>query len=74
MSVFIPEVQAQAKAASLLLLQKVREYFKDETHRHEFEDWYEQRHGEKYTWKRVTELFPEKEKPPPVLQTEERQA
>lgn len=39
-SAFVPEVQAQAKAASLLLLQIVREYFKDPVHRAEFEDWY----------------------------------
>ena len=31
-SAFVPEVQAQAKAASLLLLQIVREYFKDPVH------------------------------------------
>lgn len=55
MSVFVPEVQAQARAASLLLVQRVREYFTDEGHRKEFEDWYEQKYGKKYTWKKVTE-------------------
>lgn len=50
-SVFVPEVQAQAKALSLLLAQTVREYFKDEEHRKEFETWYEQKYGRKYQWK-----------------------
>lgn len=54
MSVFVPEKQAQARAASLLLAQRVREYFKDEDHRREFEDWYRQKYGKEYTWKKVT--------------------
>ena len=54
MSVFVPEKQAQAKALSLLLAQRVREYFKDEQHRAEFEVWYERKTGEKYVWKKVT--------------------
>lgn len=29
MSMFVPEVQTQARAASLLLVQRVREYFTD---------------------------------------------
>lgn len=48
MSVFVPEVQAQARAASLLLAQRVREYFTDEGHRKAFEIWYEQKYGKKY--------------------------
>ena len=55
MSMFLPEVQAQARAASLLLAQIVREYFTDEGHRKEFEDWYRQRTGKDYTRKKVTE-------------------
>lgn len=39
MSAFVPEKQAQAKAASLLLAQRVRDYFKDEEHRRDFEVW-----------------------------------
>ena len=54
MSAFVPEKQAQAKAASLLLAQRVRDYFKDEGHRQEFERWYEKRCGKKYQWKGVT--------------------
>lgn len=54
MSVFVPEKQAQASALSLLVAQRVREYFKDEVHRAEFEKWYEQRYGKKYIWKKVT--------------------
>ena len=52
---FVPEVQAQARAASLLLVQRVREYFTDEGNRKEFEDWYRQRTDKDYTWKKVTE-------------------
>jgi hypothetical protein len=54
MSVLVPEKHAQARALSLLLAQKVRTYFKDEQHRRDFEDWYEQRYGKKYKWKKVT--------------------
>lgn len=53
MSVFVPEKQAQARAASLLIAQRVRDYFKDEDHRAEFERWYEERYGKKYAWKKV---------------------
>ena len=35
MSQFVPEKQAQARAASLLLAQRVRNYFKDEDHRNQ---------------------------------------
>lgn len=54
MSAFVPEKQAQAKAASLLLAQRVRDYFKDEEHRRDFEVWYEKRCGKKYQWKGVS--------------------
>lgn len=54
-SVFVPEKQAQARAASLLLVQRVRDYFKDSSHRAEFEDWYRRRYGKEYAWKKVTE-------------------
>lgn len=53
MSVFAPEKQAQAKALSLLLVGHVREYFKDEQHRAEFEAWYLKRFGKPYEWKPV---------------------
>ena len=49
-SVFVPEVQGQAEALSLLIVQSVREYFKDEENRKKFEQWYEQRCGKKYQW------------------------
>ena len=54
-SAFVPEVQAQARAASLLLVQIVREYFTDPVHRAECEDWYRKKTGEEYVWKEVTE-------------------
>ena len=49
-SAFVPEVQGQAKALSLLIAQYVREYFKDEENRKKFEQWYEQRYGKEYQW------------------------
>ena len=49
-SVFVPEVQGQAKALSLPIVQYVREYFEDEENRKKFEQWYEQRYGKKYQW------------------------
>ena len=54
MSIFVPEKQAQARAASLLLAQRVREFFKDAENRREFESWYEAKHGKKYEWRSVT--------------------
>lgn len=54
MSAFVAEKQGQAKAASLLLSQRVRNFFKDEGNRREFEVWYENRYGKKYEWKKVT--------------------
>jgi len=53
-SAFAPEKQAQAKAASLLLAQRVRSYFKDAQHRREFEIWYEKRYGKPYQWKGIS--------------------
>ena len=50
MSVFAPEKQAQARAASLLLAQRVREYFKNPDHRKAFEVWYLNRQGKPYVW------------------------
>ena len=54
MSAFVAEKQVQAMAASLLLAQKVRNYFKEEENRREFEVWYDARYGKKYEWKKVT--------------------
>lgn len=54
MSVFVPEKQVQARAVSLLLAQKVRDYFKDEAHRREFEEWHMAQYGTPYEWKKVT--------------------
>ena len=53
MSVFVPEKQAQAKALSLLLVGRVRDYFKSEEHRKEFEAWYLKRCGKPYEWKPI---------------------
>lgn len=58
MSTFVPEKQAQARVVGLFIAQRVRDYFKDATHRDEFEIWYEQRYGKKYTWVNVTKSRP----------------
>ena len=50
MSIFTPEKQAQARAASLLLAQRVREYFKNPDHRRAFEIWYLNRYEKPYVW------------------------
>lgn len=55
LSVFAPEVQAQARAASLLLAQRVRDYFKDSNHRKEFEQWYLKKYGTPYEWAKISE-------------------
>lgn len=55
MSAFVPEVQAQARAASRLLIRIVQEYFADPVHRAEFEVWYKKQTGEDYVWKKVTD-------------------
>ena len=44
-SAFAPEVRGQAKAFSSLLARSVREFFKDEVNRKQFESWYEQKYG-----------------------------
>lgn len=53
MSAFLPEKKAQAEALSLLLAQRVREYFKSPENREAFEEWYFKRTGQKYEWKSV---------------------
>lgn len=55
MSVFVPEKQAQARAASLLVAQKVRDYFKDADHRREFEQWYLEKYGNRMCGKELVE-------------------
>lgn len=53
MSVFVPEVQGQVKALGALLARNVREYFKNEENRKEFEQWYlkKKKYGKPYEWK-----------------------
>lgn len=50
MSAFVPEVEGQAKAFASLLARSVREFFRDEQHRKEFEDWYLKKYGKPYVW------------------------
>jgi len=53
MGVFVPEKQAQARALSLLLGQRVRDHFKSPENRVAFEAWYEKKTGHKYEWKKI---------------------
>lgn len=50
MSAFVPEVEGQAKAFASLLARSVREFFQDERHRKEFEEWYLKKYGKPYVW------------------------
>lgn len=42
----------EGKSIATKLCSVVREYFKDETHRKEFCQWYEQKYGKPYTFKK----------------------
>lgn len=53
MSAFVPEVEGQAKAFASLLARSVREFFQDEQHRKEFEEWYMKKNGKPYAWEPV---------------------
>lgn len=54
MSAFVPEVEGQAKAFTSLLARSVREFFRDEQHRKEFEEWYLKKYGKPYVWESVS--------------------
>ena len=51
--VFVQTVEPQAMAVSLVLAQRVRDYFKNPDKRTEFEDWYFKKYGKPYEWKKV---------------------
>lgn len=51
--VFVQAVEPQAMAVSLVLTQRVRDYFKNPDNRTEFEDWYFKKYGKPYKWKKV---------------------
>lgn len=50
MSVFVPEVQPQARVLCSLLARIVRGYYTDPQHRNEFEKWHLEKYGEPYVW------------------------
>ncbi len=54
-SSFVPEVRGQARALALLIAQNVRDYFKNEEHRKEFEVWYLSKYGKPYQWVSVSQ-------------------
>ena len=47
------EAKGQAKAFASLLARSVREFFQDEQHRKEFEEWYLKKYGKSYVWEPV---------------------
>lgn len=53
MNSFAPEVKGQAKAFASLLARSVREFFQDEQHRKEFEEWYLKKYDKSYVWEPV---------------------
>ena len=53
MNSFALEVKGQAKAFASLLARSVREFFRDEQHRKEFEEWYLKKYGKPYVWEPV---------------------
>lgn len=53
MNSFAPEVKGRAKAFASLLARSVREFFQDEQHRKEFEEWYLKKYGKSYVWEPV---------------------
>lgn len=36
---------------ALVLAKKVQDYFKDEKHKREFEEWYRKKYGKEYVWR-----------------------
>lgn len=50
MSVFVPEVQLQARVLCRSLARIVQEYYRDPQHRAEFEKWHLEKYGEPYQW------------------------
>lgn len=53
MNSFAPEVKGQAKAFASLLARSAREFFQNEQHRKEFEEWYLKKYGKSYVWEPV---------------------
>lgn len=43
--------EGDAKLFARYIAQDIREYFKTEEHRKEFEEYYFEKYGEKYEWK-----------------------
>lgn len=51
MNSFALEVKGQAKAFASLLARSAREFFQNEQHRKEFEEWHLKKYGKSYEWK-----------------------
>ena len=50
-SAFVPEKQGQLITLGSALADIVREYYQNPEHRRQFEKWYLEKYGQKYTWK-----------------------
>lgn len=44
-------VLLEEKPFCTILAKKVEDYFRDETHRKQFEEWYKQKYGKEYEWR-----------------------
>ena len=44
-------VSVEESALCALLVQRVKEYFQNESNRKEFEAWYKQKYGKEYEWR-----------------------
>lgn len=41
----------EEKPICTILAKKVQDYFKDEKHKREFEEWYRKKYGKEYEWR-----------------------
>ena len=43
----------EEKPICSILHKKVEDYFRDEEHRRQFEEWYKQKYGKSYIWRQI---------------------
>lgn len=45
-------VLLEEKPICTILIKKVEDYFRDEEHRRQFEEWYRKKYGKEYEWRK----------------------
>ena len=45
-------VLLEEKPICTILIRKVEDYFRDEEHRQQFEEWYRKKYGKEYEWRK----------------------